>query len=73
MSVLEWVVIKVYIHFELIKLVFPDGNSNNLDTKKAYYALYLITARLYPSLTASYHKFSLIICFIFWTFLVRYT
>ena len=28
------VVIKVYIHFELIKLVFPVGNSNNLDTKK---------------------------------------
>ena len=41
------VVIKVYIHFELIKLVFPVGNSNNLDTKKAYYALYLITVRLY--------------------------
>ena len=34
MPVSEWVVIKVYIHFELIKLVFSNGNSNNLDIKK---------------------------------------
>ena len=56
------VVIKVYIHFELIKLVFPVGNSNNLDTKKhIMHSIWLqfVYTKLYPSWTASYQRFSL--------------